>query len=76
MALLLSGAQDQRGGEAMKTFETTNRKLENFLYVHRISFIKQRKTEDGLNCWEYVVTDEFKRVIEEYKELYCEKGAR
>lgn len=51
-------------------FATTNRHLENFLHMHKIRFIDQRKTDDGLNQWIYIVTPAFNAVMAEYKEIY------
>lgn len=52
-------------------FKTTNRKLEQFLHMHRISFVTQRKSEDGMNEWSYIITPEFVKVYQEYRELYA-----
>lgn len=54
----------------METFSTTNRNLENFLFMHRIRFIFHDKTEDGMTRWTYLVDDKFKKTLNEYKELY------
>ena len=53
-----------------RIFKTTNRKLEQFLHMHRISFITQRKSADGMNEWFYTITPEFVKVYQEYRELY------
>lgn len=57
----------------MKLFETTNRNLENFLYMHKITFSDQKKMEDGTTCWIYRRTEKFERVFREYMELRHEK---
>lgn len=51
-------------------YVTTNRKLENFLYLHKVDFISQHKTDDGLTAWVYERTPEFERALDEYKLLY------
>ena len=51
-------------------FSTTNRHLENFLFMHRIRFISHGKTEDGMTKWTYLVDEKFEEVLREYKELY------
>ena len=53
-----------------KTFSTTNRHLENFLFMHRIRFIFHDKTEDGMTRWTYLVDEKFDKTLTEYKELY------
>lgn len=48
-------------------FETTNRKLENFLYMHGIFAEKMSKSEDGLTVWGYRRTDYFEEIFNEFK---------
>ena len=51
-----------------KIFETSSRKLENFLYAHDIMHVGFYKNElDGLTVWQYLPDDYFYHVIEEYK---------
>ena len=52
------------------TFYTTNRHLENFLFMHRIRFQSQQKNEDGTNQWAYLVDEKFQEILDEYKKLY------
>ena len=52
-------------------YATTNKHLENFLYMHKIRFAVCRKTEDCQTEWLYKITPDFQRVFEEYRELYC-----
>lgn len=59
-----------KNGTLNGTFETTNRKLEQFLYLHKIVACGQHKSEDAMNVWEYQRTPELERVVAEYKELY------
>ncbi len=51
-------------------FETANRKLEQFLYAHKIVACGQHKSDDAMNVWEYQRTPELERVVAEYKALY------
>lgn len=51
-------------------FTTTNRHLENFLFMHRIRFISHGKTEDGMTQWSYLADEKFQEVLSEYKQLY------
>ena len=51
-------------------FKTSNRKLEQFLHMHRIAFDDQRKSADGMNEWFYTITPELVKVYQEYRELY------
>ena len=37
----------------MNTFETCNRRLEQFLFVHDIHFMEWYKNEDGLTIWRF-----------------------
>ena len=55
------------------TFETMNRKLEQFLYLHGISHIGQYKSADGLNVWIYERTPEAQRVVAEYRAIWIDK---
>ena len=50
----------------MKKFSTTNRKLEQFLYFHRINFRTQRKTNDLLTEWVYDNTPRLQEVVAEF----------
>lgn len=51
-------------------FKTTNRRLEQFLHMHRIAFDDQRKGADGMTEWFYIITPQFLKVYREYQELY------
>ena len=57
-------------------FETTSRKLEQFLYVHDIFHQGWHKDIDGMTVWEYQETDELKRVVEEYRMIQARRSAR
>lgn len=54
-------------------FQTTNRKLENFLYLHKIHHVGQMKNEDGMNVWLYSVTPRFTEVLNEFKSIYHDR---
>lgn len=55
-------------------FETTNRKLEQFLHAHMIHFLYQYKNDDYLTVWVYdrtprllIVVNEFKTMMDAYR---------
>lgn len=50
-------------------FETMSRKLEQFLYVNGIQSVGTHKNIDWLTVWEYVETDELRRLVKKYREL-------
>lgn len=56
--------------QAQELFYVTNRKLEQFLYAHRIDFLGQKKTASGRTCWIYIRTPRFNDVLAEYEKLY------
>ena len=56
--------------ETARIFKTANRRLENFLFLHHIHFFDQKKSDDGMNEWYYIVTPQFKKVYQEYRELW------
>ena len=51
------------------TFETTNRKLEQFLFVHDIHFEHHYKNDDMMTTWVYRKTSELIRVVREFREI-------
>lgn len=54
----------------MNHYETSNRKLENFLFVHDIFHVRWYKNPiDGLTVWVYDDTHELRRVVAEYMEI-------
>lgn len=55
------------------TFETMNRKLEQFLFLHGILHIGQYKNDDGMNTWVYSNTDELRRVVAEFRSIWIDK---
>jgi len=54
-------------------FETTDRFLERFLYLHKIRFIRQSKLQDGKTKWTYIVNDALQRAMDEYGCIYHEE---
>ena len=57
-----------------KIFETSSRKLENFLFAHDIQHVSFYKNElDGLTVWQYAVDDYFVHVLREYKIVLSRK---
>ena len=51
----------------MKCFETTDRRLEQFLFVHHIHFSHQRKDDCRRNVWAYPISPHLRRVVREYR---------
>lgn len=58
----------------MNEYCTSNRRLEQFLYAHFISFDRQYKNEQGLTVWAYHRTRELMMVVHEYEQLCRQKG--
>jgi len=56
--------------ENRRYFTTTNRKLENFMYLHRINHVGQFKNDDGMNAWVYIVTPRFREILEEFYSIH------
>ena len=62
---------------ASATFETTNRKLENFLYMHDIEHTRcYRRPEDDMTVWVYYRTPELSAVVEEYLAISRRRAER
>lgn len=53
----------------MKLFETTDRRLEQFLFVHYIPFEAQYKNESGLTVWRYTPSPRLFCKVQEYQRL-------
>lgn len=64
-----------QGNQNINIYTTSNRELENFLYLHRVRFLYHNKTDDGLTCWTYLVNARFNEVLAEYKSIYPERFA-
>lgn len=50
-------------------YQTTNRKLEQFLFYHDIFFVETYRAEDGMTVWVYDDNDYLQHVICEWKEV-------
>lgn len=50
-------------------FETTNRRLEQFFFVHCIEHLSWYKNQEGLTVWVYPATEEVFRVAAEFDEV-------
>jgi len=59
-----------------KIFETTNRKLEQFLYMHEILHIGSRTNEDTYTVWQYEDTPELHEIIREFKTVQEKRRQR
>lgn len=55
----------------IKEFITANQKLEQFLWMHRITFIRQRKNDDCLNEWVYEWTPLLEEVVAEFRRIWA-----
>ncbi len=53
----------------IQIFETANRKLEQFFYIHDIHFARWYRGRDGLTIWVYSLDEEGQRVLEEYQAI-------
>ena len=54
----------------MKEFVTANYRLEQFLYLHKVSFKYQRKNADLLTEWVYEDTPRLRQVVAEFREIW------
>ena len=54
--------------ENTTTFRTTNRTIEQFLYLHGIQHVSQGKDEYGMTYWDYPNNEEVQHVVGEYRE--------
>lgn len=57
-------------------FQTTSRKLEEFLYLHDIRFVDTYLNEDALHVWVYKLTPYVQHVIDEYRQIIARRNAR
>ena len=58
----------------MNEYQTSNRRVEQFLFAHFIPFDRQFKDEQGLTVWVYPRTREVMSVVHEYEQLCRQKG--
>jgi len=55
----------------MRDFETTNRKLEQFLHLHKIFYKNHYKSDvDNMTIWVYSDTQELRDAVMEYMKIY------
>lgn len=60
-----------------KTYYTTSRSLEQFLYAHRIYHISLGKDSDtGYTVWEFTVDNRLIRTVNEYNEIINELSTK
>lgn len=57
-------------------FETSSRKLEQFLFVHDIFHSGFHKNEDNMTVWEYPNTPEVMDVVEEFRAIQRRRQLR
>lgn len=55
--------------ETTKNFETSSRKLEQFLFIHDIRHIGFYKNEDNMTVWQYPYTEEVMEVVSEFRAI-------
>lgn len=56
-------------------FQTRNRRLEQFLYIHDIRFVSCIKDHEGMTVWLYEPTPELNSVVKEWREIQKRKEA-
>lgn len=57
-------------------FETTNKKLEQFLFYHDIFFSASRRSDDGSTVWKYEQTPYLSHVLEEWNLVLTRREER
>ena len=57
-------------------FTTTNRRLEQFLFVHDIQHERWYKNPEGLTVWVYRNNEEVSHVVSEYMAIAARREAR
>lgn len=57
-------------------FETSSRKLEQFLFVHDIPYASFYKNEDNMTVWVYPMTAEVMEVVEEFRAIQRRRQLR
>lgn len=56
-------------------FTTTNRRLEQFLFVHDIRHERWYKDPDGLTVWVYPQNEEVSHVVNEFRAIIARREA-
>ncbi len=57
-------------------FETYNRKLEQFFFMHGIRFQSWYRDRDGMTVWKYALDEFGMRVLEEWREITARRSRR
>lgn len=57
-------------------FETRNRKLEQFFFMHDIHFEAWYRDRDGMTVWKYSLDAEGLQVLEEYRHIVARRNQR
>ena len=57
-------------------FQTINRKLEQFFYMHDIHFISWHRDRDGYTVWNYQLDADGWRVLEEWRRIIARRNQR
>ena len=57
-------------------FETSSRKLEQFLYVHDIQHQSFYKDLDNMTVWVYPDSEELRGVVDEYRRICARRRER
>lgn len=65
-----------RTASSSHIFETSSRKLENFLYAHDIEAARFYKDIDGLTVWVYPDNEEVRECVDEYRRIVAKRQAR
>lgn len=56
-----------------KVFETTSKKLEEFLFVHDIRFASSYRNIEGLTVWVYPRNETVDHVVQEYRAIVANR---
>lgn len=57
-------------------FETASRKLENFFFAHDIFHCGFYKNQDGMTVWMYLLDEEGRRVLDEWRRIIARRNQR
>lgn len=57
----------------VNTFETTSRKLEQFLFMHDIFHTSWHKDADNMTVWVYPNTPEVREVVGEFRRIVAKR---
>lgn len=57
-------------------FETSSRKLEQFLYAHNIKHMSWHKDADNMTVWSYPNTKEVQAVVSEFRQIVARRNAQ